>query len=192
MAEAYLYNDVDIEGNMESIFDLGDRINSDIDSFGKKYYLHKVLKKLHVPSPRTESSCRPTNFIRDQWINAELALSEKIVRARIHLNHVTYLSNDLKLIANINTEMHIDGHRADLVVLKTARAQAAFDRRFTITSDDIQPAVVLALPHRLKHHPLDSTIDNIDLMGFYTHIIDEYFQSTEIIDHPVEKGVLAL
>lgn len=44
MAEAYLYNDVDIEGIMESIFDLEDRINFEADSLGKKYHLLKLLK----------------------------------------------------------------------------------------------------------------------------------------------------
>jgi Mg-chelatase subunit ChlI len=47
----------------------------------------------------------------------------------------------------------VDGHRSDLVILKTARAQAAFDGRTSITDRDIALAAELALPHRLKSGP---------------------------------------
>jgi Mg-chelatase subunit ChlI len=51
----------------------------------------------------------------------------------------------------------VDGHRADLVILKTARAHAAFDGRSIITEHDILLAAELALPHRLKRGPLEET-----------------------------------
>ena len=47
----------------------------------------------------------------------------------------------------------MDGHRADLVILKAARAQAAFDGRTAITDRDIALAAELALPHRIKRGP---------------------------------------
>ena len=47
----------------------------------------------------------------------------------------------------------MDGHRADLVILKAARAQAAFEGRTAITDRDIALAAELALPHRLKRGP---------------------------------------
>jgi Mg-chelatase subunit ChlI len=39
------------------------------------------------------------------------------------------------------------------VILKTARAHAAFEGRTTITARDIAIAAELTLPHRLKHTP---------------------------------------
>ncbi len=47
----------------------------------------------------------------------------------------------------------MDGHRADLVILKTARAHAAFEGRKSITDRDIALAAELALPHRIKRGP---------------------------------------
>jgi Mg-chelatase subunit ChlI len=41
-----------------------------------------------------------------------------------------------------------------MVILKTARAQAAYEGRTSITTDDIMLAAELALPHRLKRTPL--------------------------------------
>ena len=42
-----------------------------------------------------------------------------------------------------------NGTRADLVILKAARAQAAFEGRTSITDHDIALAAELALPHRI-------------------------------------------
>jgi Mg-chelatase subunit ChlI len=47
----------------------------------------------------------------------------------------------------------VEGHRADLVILKTARAQAAFEGRKSITERDIALAAELALPHRIRQGP---------------------------------------
>ena len=47
----------------------------------------------------------------------------------------------------------MDGHRADLVILKAARAHAAYEERNAITDRDIALAAELALPHRIKHGP---------------------------------------
>jgi Mg-chelatase subunit ChlI len=47
----------------------------------------------------------------------------------------------------------VDGHRADLVILKTAQANAARYGRTCITDEDILMAAELALPHRLKRTP---------------------------------------
>jgi Mg-chelatase subunit ChlI len=47
----------------------------------------------------------------------------------------------------------VDGHRSDLVILKAARAMAAFEGRLAVTDRDIALAAELALPHRLKRGP---------------------------------------
>jgi Mg-chelatase subunit ChlI len=51
----------------------------------------------------------------------------------------------------------VDGHRADLVILKAARAQAAFDGRTKINDLDIALAAELALPHRIKRGPFQQS-----------------------------------
>jgi Mg-chelatase subunit ChlI len=53
--------------------------------------------------------------------------------------------------------MKVDGHRADIVILKTALAHAAFNHRSRITQEDILTAAELALPHRLKRQPFQDT-----------------------------------
>ena len=52
--------------------------------------------------------------------------------------------------------MGVDGHRADLTILKGAMAHAAFNHRTRISEVDILVAAQLALPHRLKRRPLQN------------------------------------
>ncbi len=90
---------------------------------------------------------------REQWLSQEGKLSNQIEQARTLVDQVTYTSRDLLSIAALSASLNVDGHRADLVILKTARAHAAFEGRLTITDRDIALAAELALPHRIKRGP---------------------------------------
>ncbi len=90
---------------------------------------------------------------RQQFLPQEEELSHKIEKARQIVDLVTYTKRDLLNIASLTASLNVDGHRADLVILKTARAQAAFDGRTTINERDIALAAELTLPHRLKRGP---------------------------------------
>src|SRR5512136_2480616 len=94
----------------------------------------------------------PEDF-RQQWLARELELSHQIEQARPLVDKVTHTSRDLLSIAALTSSLNVDGHRADLVILKTARAHAAFEGRTTITDRDIALAAELALPHRIKRGP---------------------------------------
>lgn len=90
---------------------------------------------------------------RQTWLPYEDELSHKIEQARELVGQVTHTSRDLLSIAALTSSLNVDGHRADLVILKAARAQAAFDGRTKITDHDIALAAELALPHRIKRTP---------------------------------------
>jgi Mg-chelatase subunit ChlI len=90
---------------------------------------------------------------RNAWLEKEQQLGECITRAREIVDKVHYTKRDLFTIANLTGSLKIDGHRADLVILKAARAQAAFDGRLAINERDILLATELAIPHRLKRGP---------------------------------------
>jgi Mg-chelatase subunit ChlI len=102
----------------------------------------------------------PESF-RSVWRGQELALSEEIECARELVDSVAYSSRDLLTIAGLTTSLKVDGHRADLVILKAARAQAAFEGRSSLSDRDIALAAELALPHRLKHGPLQQVEANL-------------------------------
>jgi Mg-chelatase subunit ChlI len=90
---------------------------------------------------------------RHQWLTREEELSHQIERGRELVGQVTHTSRDLLSIAALTASLNVDGHRADLVILKAARAQAAFEGRTKINDHDIALAAELALPHRIKRTP---------------------------------------
>ncbi|HUN09809.1 MAG TPA: ATP-binding protein [Aggregatilineales bacterium] len=90
---------------------------------------------------------------RRAWAGEEQKLSDQIAAAREIADAVEYGRRELFNIATITGGLHIDGHRADLVILKAARAHAAFEGRTWLENRDILMAAELALPHRLKRGP---------------------------------------
>lgn len=92
-----------------------------------------------------------------EWEPKEHELADEIEQAREIVELVTYSKRDLEAIASLTTSMGVDGHRADLVILRAARAHAALGARTTINDEDIILAAELALPHRIKHGPFQKT-----------------------------------
>jgi Mg-chelatase subunit ChlI len=90
---------------------------------------------------------------RSQFLPRETELSRQIEQARLLVEQVSYTRRDLLSIAALTSSLNVDGHRADLVILKTARAHAAFEGRTAITDRDIALAAELALPHRIRRGP---------------------------------------
>ncbi len=90
---------------------------------------------------------------QQNWLPREQELSQQIEHARQVLDQVTHTSRDLLAIAALTSSLNVDGHRSDLVILKTARAHAAFENRRNIADRDIALAAELALPHRIKRGP---------------------------------------
>lgn len=105
---------------------------------------------------------------RMEWLPKEKELSERIAQAQNLMDKVTYTTHDLLIIADLTASMEVDGHRADLVILKTARAQAAYDGRTTISPHDIALAAELALPHRIKAGPFRQSAIGVEALE--THI----------------------
>ena len=111
----------------------------------------------------------PEGF-RAEWEPYEQQLCGDISRAREILPSVLYEPADLYTIAELTTSFEVDGHRADIVILKTALAHAAlrFARNghlpdeLAISELDILAAAELALPHRLKRMPFQDTENRLD------------------------------
>ena len=89
-------------------------------------------------------------------------MAERIVSASQRYSLVQYTEKDMYTIAALTASFKVDGHRADIVILKTARAQAAYDGRLQISDKDILLAAELALPHRMKKQPFQDSVLNPD------------------------------
>lgn len=93
---------------------------------------------------------------------SEEELAERIIAARRLYDQVGYTEKDMYTIAALTSSFKVDGHRADIVILRTARAHAAYARRLQINDRDILVAAELALPHRMKKQPFQDSVLNPD------------------------------
>ena len=116
----------------------------------------------------------------EAWQAPENALAERILAARELVGNVSYSKRDLFSIASLTSKLHIDGHRADLVILKAARAHAAFEGRDAVTNYDILMATELAIPHRLKRGPFaDASMDLQKIAEDMEEIASEWGEGDE-------------
>jgi Mg-chelatase subunit ChlI len=134
----------------------------------------------------------------EDWFESEKSLSKRIEHAREVLPCVAYTSRDLLIIADLTSSMEVDGHRSDLVILKGARAQAAFEGRDHLTPHDIAIAAELALPHRIKSGPfrksemgIQALDERIETLKSET-VVNEAGEETERADENEPKKKVTL
>jgi len=107
----------------------------------------------------------------EQWRKEEENLSKSIETAKKLLLEVNMSDDMLKLIAEIAIEMKVDGHRADIVMMKAAKALSAFYGRIEVNRNDVLEAAEMTLPHRMRKKPFQKIgIDSEKL---------EHFKATE-------------
>ncbi len=83
-----------------------------------------------------------------QHAEDERALSAALVAARAALPHLTWSDAVLHHAAACAIAAGVDGMRADLVMLRAARALAALEGRSEVTTQDVDAVAELALAHR--------------------------------------------
>jgi magnesium chelatase subunit I len=128
-----------------------------LDRFGLCVYVESIRDRdlrIQILKRRSRFDDNPDGFFESVQ-EGQHALSEEIVRARENLPQVNVAEETLQKIVAITTEIHVDGHRSDIVILRAAKALAALRGRSHIASRDISDIAPLALNHRLKRTPFE-------------------------------------
>ncbi len=79
---------------------------------------------------------------------AQAALVARLASARAALNGLPWTDAVVQHAANLALAAGVDGIRADLVMLRAARALAALEQRDAVSVDDVDAVAELALAHR--------------------------------------------
>ncbi|WP_456434435.1 ATP-binding protein [Thermosulfuriphilus sp.] len=120
-------------------------------------------QRVLIMERRAAFEADPEGFCR-QFASENKVLSERIHTARKIIRKIEPSQEILYEIARRIVTLGVDGHRADLTVVKAARAHAAFYGREEITEEDIKMAETLALPHRLRRRPFEE-IGTVNFRG---------------------------
>ena len=113
--------------------------------------------RVEVIRRRQAYEADPQGF-RARWASRDAGVRDAIVRAEGLLGKVRVADEDLEAIANLSVDLEVDGHRADLALIKTVRALAAFRGRTRVTDEDIAEAAFLVYPHRVRKNPFDDRV----------------------------------
>ncbi|MGD8561118.1 MAG: ATP-binding protein [Desulfarculaceae bacterium] len=105
----------------------------------------------------------PATFC-SQWEEESRQLVEKIEKAIDLYPQVNIEHELLYEIAGYCVDVGVDGHRGDIIILKTAKTLAAYNGRTEVSKDDIDAAALLALPHRIRRQPLQDIVVDVQQM----------------------------
>jgi|UniRef100_A0A7C5EPQ9 magnesium chelatase subunit D len=140
--------------------------------------------RMAVVTRRLAYETDPEAFARE-WEPEQERLRETIISARTGLARVSYREKMLRLISLICLDQGVDGHRADIFMLKAAQTLAAYHGREEVTPEDVREAALLVLPHRRRRKPFGETrLDQEKLEETFRKFQEEQQASTSNPGNP--------
>ncbi|MFO7557828.1 MAG: magnesium chelatase subunit D family protein [Desulfobacterales bacterium] len=106
-------------------------------------------QRMEVIRRREHFDSDPDGFIQ-LWEKEQDLLRKRIKQAQQCLSEVMIREEQLSEISGICMSHQVAGHRADILLEKTARTLAAFDGRRQVDQNDILKAMELVLKHRTR------------------------------------------
>lgn len=97
----------------------------------------------------------PAGFVAS-WQDQGQSVSARMARAMDLMPQVSLPRDVLIAAAQTCLDARVDGHRGDIMMVRAARALAAWHGRRSIEDEDLQQAAEFVLPHRMRRNPLDA------------------------------------
>ncbi len=142
-----------------------DRFGLSVDVEGEK----DVATRIEVIKRRMEFDQDPEAYMAKYQKDTD-ELRNNIIAARELLKKVTISDLLVHDVVMVSIHFGMEGHRADITMMKAAKANAAFEGRTEVTKEDIRKVGSLVLSHRLKKRAFEEvTFDEKELdvcLGF--------------------------
>ena len=111
-----------------------------------------IQSRAEIVRRRMEFEADEEKF-KAKYADEEQYLRDKITAAKDTIKRINVTKNALMLAAQLSKDANCAGHRAEIVIIETAKAIAAFDGRYVLERDNIVDAAKYALPHRIRQNP---------------------------------------
>ena len=119
---------------VQSIMDIGDRV--------------KIME-------RREAFEQDPKAFQEEFREYQDEILKNIIEARKMLPKVKISPEMMKVIAHLCVDVGVDGHRADIAILKTSKTLAAYYKHEEVESIDVEEAAALVLGERFHKKSLD-------------------------------------
>ncbi|MCS7096969.1 MAG: ATP-binding protein [Candidatus Methanomethylicia archaeon] len=123
--------------------------------------LHVQAENIYDKNMRIEIMKRNLEYeedpekFRKKYEQYQSELRRRIIQARELLPKVKVPEKLLDVISRLCIRLRVDGHRPDIIILKTARTLAAFEGKTEVTLEYITTCAKLALSHRTRRGGLE-------------------------------------
>ncbi|MFD1600177.1 ATP-binding protein [Halobellus rarus] len=124
----------------------------------------EVDDRVEITRRRAAFEADPDAF-RAAYEEAQAALREDIVAGRERLPRVELGDDVARLIAGMNIELDVDGHRGDITLRRAARTLAALEGDDEVTARTVRRVARMALDHRLQRLPFEE--EEQDVMSVF-------------------------
>ena len=121
------------------------------DRIGLHIIVHSIMDikdRVEIMARREEFESDPEEFV-NKFKDDQHKILENILTARKLLKNIEMSSEMMKAIAHVCVSIGVDGHRADIAILKTAKTIAAYNNHIEVTYEDLEEAMMLVLGERL-------------------------------------------
>jgi Mg-chelatase subunit ChlI len=143
-----------------------------LDRFGLCVHIEGIAdidQRVEVVKKRAFYEQDPAGF-QKTWNEEEEKLRNAVILAKELLEETAVSDDMLHLIVRIAIEMNVDGHRADIMMMKAAKTLAALDGRREILKEDVQTAEDMALQHRMRRKPFQQQgVEEEKIAGIISH-----------------------
>ncbi|MGN0138462.1 MAG: ATP-binding protein [Candidatus Methanomethylophilaceae archaeon] len=124
---------------------------------------HDEDLRMEIIERRMDFEKDPDGF-RADYEDEQSRLRDRIVGARELVDEIVPGKDVVRTAVRIPMHLQVDGHRADLTLIKAAVAKAAWDGRTEVTPKDVIHVSKLVMPHRMRRNPFqDSSLDPEEL-----------------------------
>lgn len=120
-------------------------------------------RRMEIIHRRMEFEKDPEGF-REDYSQEQQKLRNNIIEARSLVTNIEPGKDVIKTAVRIPLHLEVDGHRADLTLIKAAVAYAAMNKCTHVTPSDVVHVSKLVMPHRMRRNPFqDSNLNTEEL-----------------------------
>jgi magnesium chelatase subunit D len=111
-------------------------------------------RRVEIVEHREAFERNPESF-RVRFAAGQEELRKKIANARKSFATVRVDRGLLRDIAQLCSELKVDGHRGELTITRAAKALTALEGRKKVTRDEVRRVAVMALRHRMRRDAME-------------------------------------
>ncbi len=130
-----------------------------LDRFGLVVDVHgerDAVNRVEVIKRRIDFEGSPDGFL-ESFQEQQEDMRACLIQARQRMAESEVNSEILEAAVEISLHLGVDGHRADLTLVKAAMAWAALEGRDVAGTKDVLKVARMALPHRMRRQPFEES-----------------------------------